>query len=215
MFAQLALLYKFIVSFIRLRAKDFKVTRIELEYTHNGTSKPKFTPRLPWDVCKRVLVPPRYDAVDEITTPFWNRESKYWGTYEFSYWADVTNVDKNELLNVPENVSNTRYTFSYQVDGIKYRYITKDPNVAWPPTKKRRFIMLISKVMLLDEDDNPVRDVTNTVKKYAGYYGDFHGVEEITIDDVILYDDYTKVRVTNALGITKTVDRYASILQLL
>jgi hypothetical protein len=65
-------------------------------------------------------------------------------------------------------------------------------------------------VVLVDEDDKPVRDITSKVKRYAGPRGDFEG-SEVRIRDLLFYDEdtlnksYPKIQITNALGMKKVI----------
>lgn len=218
MFHIIAQVYRFIMCYL-LQHRDFKVTRVEMEYTHDGDDIRGFIrPRVTCanGIRRRVTVPApeKWDSTCEMS-PFWTNESRYWSTYKYKYWVDVTDADKDEVMDTPPYVSDQLFVLSYEVDGKDYRCASRTMDTVWPPKKTRPFILLITKAVLLDEDDNPVKDVTNTIKKYAGYYGDFHGFDDITIQDIIMYDDYVKMKVTNILGQSKVVDRYSSVLRLL
>jgi len=67
--------------------------------------------------------------------------------------------------------------------------------------------------MLLDYNNKPVRDITSKVKNNAGPKSDFHG-EDVPIRDMLRYDrstlkdEFPKIKLTNAIGMTKTVSSY-------
>ena len=65
----------------------------------------------------------------------------------------------------------------------------------------------------LDYNNKPVRDITSKVRKYAGPKSDFHG-EDVPIRDMLRYDHvdlkerYPKIKLTNAIGMSKIVSSY-------
>ena len=62
----------------------------------------------------------------------------------------------------------------------------------------------------MDDDENPLEDITERVKTYAGPKNDFHG-QEIFIKDFLNQDEdelikkYPKVKLTNSLGMSKVL----------
>ena len=85
-------------------------------------------------------------------------------------------------------------------------------NHEWPPERKNGIIFNIPVVsaVLLDSDDKPVKDLLNKVRRYAGPRSDFHN-NEVKIHDMLYYDmetlknDFPKIKLKNALGMTKYV----------
>ena len=85
-------------------------------------------------------------------------------------------------------------------------------NHEWPPERKNVIIFNIPIVsaVLLDSDDKPVKDLLNKIRRYAGPRKDFHN-EKVKIKDMLFYDidtlenDFPKIKLKNALGMTKYV----------
>lgn len=143
---------------------------------------------------------------------FWLQEKiHYWDGGEDSFYTDVTNCDFSGT-EVPQNVTKTIFRVHYWYNNERYKYITYDPDFAWPPenTTDVAFNLPIISAILVDEDDKPMRDVTRKVKRYAGPKGDFHG-SDVKLSDLLFYDEdvlaekYPKIQITNALGVKKVV----------
>jgi|TARA_B110000008_G_C16821499_1_gene504873 hypothetical protein len=72
------------------------------------------------------------------------------------------------------------------------------------------FSIPLSRVYLVDDNENPLEDITERVKVYAGPKNDFHG-QEIYIKDFLNQDEdelitkYPKVKLTNSLGMSKVL----------
>ena len=142
---------------------------------------------------------------------FWYEERNEWDeetesvfkTLNFSNYKDTT---------IPENVTKTVVRVKYWYNNMMYKYLTYDMNHEWPPERKNGIIFNIPIVsaVLLDSDDKPVKDLLNKVRRYAGPRSDFHN-NEVKICDMLYYDmetlknDFPKIKLKNALGMTKYV----------
>lgn len=145
---------------------------------------------------------------------FWKSEERYWGEDSEKVWTDVTRTFK-KLGPTPEGVSNEIFRIKYVYDNKNFTCVTRNPLFMWPPMETRgaRFVMPITNAMLID-DNGPVRDVTKKIIRYMGPRKDFHG-EDVTVEDLFLYDDYTHIQVKNIMNQTNEFSRYASCLELL
>jgi len=145
---------------------------------------------------------------------FWDKESRTWGDHILEeYWVDVTNTPYYEET-IPENVHNIILRIDI-VWNKQYKFITTKVDVDWPVILSEgiSFNIPLTSAMLLDYNNKPVRDITSKVKKYAGPKSDFHG-EDVPIRDMLRYDrstlkdEFPKIKLTNAIGMTKTVSSY-------
>jgi len=126
----------------------------------------------------------------------------------------VTNTPYYEET-IPENVHNIILRIRYWYGNKQYKFITTKVDVDWPVILSEgiSFNIPLTSAMLLDYNNKPVRDITSKVKKYAGPKSDFHG-EDVPIRDMLRYDrstlkdEFPKIKLTNAIGMTKTVSSY-------
>lgn len=146
---------------------------------------------------------------------FWQSVERRWGEYGGWQYEDVTKYWKI-IGEPPTEVKNTILTLEYEHDGNEYEHVTKNLNIKWPPIESQgaQFRLPITQVMLMD-DNNPVRDVTDELKKKMGPRKDFHGDGDVLVEDLFSWDDYTDVMITNILRVQKTVSRKSSCLELL
>ena len=148
----------------------------------------------------------------DIHDEFWEKESKEWESGVESYFVDVSDTDIKSSDNIPDNVSKTINRVKYWYNDKLYKYITYDTKVTWPPkeTSGMTFNMPLISAHLIDQDDKPMKDVLNKIKRYAGPRGNFHG-QEVKISDMLYYDIetlkkfYPKIKLKNVLGLTKIV----------
>ena len=75
-----------------------------------------------------------------------------------------------------------------------------------------KFTLPISQAVLLDDDDNVIRDVTKKMKQYSGPHGDYHGMD-VPAKYLFMYDNYSKIQVTNVVNSVQTVSKVSSTLQ--
>jgi len=148
-----------------------------------------------------------YDIKDKL----WKDESKYWYPDTDEVYCDLTY--KNYFnTTIPENVKKTILRTKYWYNGKLYKLITENMKFCLPEDIKNGFSFSIplGEAWLVDHDDKPVRDITKKVKRYAGPKNDFHG-EKVRIRDMLYYTedtlrkDYPAIRLTNALGMSKSV----------
>ena len=144
---------------------------------------------------------------------FWKSEERYWDVEESRNWAIVTNRI-HEMGKTPDDVKNAVFTVKYFYGGKRYRMITKDSDFKWPPVEQEAtFRTPITSAVLLNKDV-PVHNVTKKLAKTMGPRKDFHG-HDVPVEDLFCFDDYTDICITNIMGITKTIDRKSSCLQIL
>jgi hypothetical protein len=146
---------------------------------------------------------------------FWDRESKSWtdGILD-QYWVDVTNIPFHEER-IPENVHHVILRIRYWYGNKQYKFITRRVDTEWPVPLNDgiTFNIPLTNAVLLDYNNKPVRDITSKVRKYSGPKSDFHG-EDVPIGDMLRYDlvvlkeDFPKIKLTNAIGMTKIVSSY-------
>ena len=116
---------------------------------------------------------------------------------------------------IPENVSRTILRIKYWYNNKQYKFITNDIEVVWPYAVRESmsFNIPLTSAVLLDFNNKPVRDITSKVKKYGGPKSDFHG-EDVSIHDFLRYDEdvlkeqLPKIKLSNALGMTKVVSTH-------
>lgn len=166
-----------------------------------------------WSIIRETL---EYDVIHdtkyEVEDAFWARESRDWGDRILSsYWVDCTDGGVRNTV-VPNCVSKTVYRVKYWYNNRVYTFITTDLHQEWPPTQgdSMTFSLPYVAAWLCDEDDKPVRNVTEKIRRIAGPHADFHG-QKVALRDVLYFDDdtlrevYPKLKITNALGQHKVV----------
>lgn len=187
MFFLLVRIYMFLKSLFTLR--DYTVTKAHLVY----------------------MSPPKKSST---WNRFWQLAERTWGEKEDWHYEDVTNIWK-KIGTPPEDVKNALLTLEYEHDGKDYECVTRNMNIEWPPSepKEAQFSLPITQVMMMN-NSVPVRDVTDEFKKKMGPRKDFHG-EDVPVEDLFDWDDYTDIMFTNALNVQRTVSRKISCLELL
>lgn len=144
---------------------------------------------------------------------FWKSEERYWDTIESRNWTVVTNRI-HDMGETPEGVKDQVFTVKYYHDGKKYRMVTRDPKFVWPPEEpEARFRAPIISAFLVNKD-KPARDVTKKLLRIMGPRRDFHG-QDVPVEDLFIFDDYTDITVKDIMGVTKTISRTSSCLQIL
>jgi hypothetical protein len=177
-------------------APDFKIISRELEYS---------------------IDPSIEYAVDE--GGFWHKESMDWKDEILdNYFVDVTEIPYYDEK-IPENVKKTTLRIKYWYGNKQYKFITNDIKSKWPVTFENTIsfnIPLVS-ATLLDVNNEPVRDITNKVRRYSGPKNDFHG-QNVPIKDMLYYEEetlkneYPKIKLVNAIGMSKTVSTYEDVI---
>ena len=146
---------------------------------------------------------------------FWEKESKTWQDGILTnYWVDVTDSQYYKEK-IPENVYRTILRIRYWYGNKQYKFITTKVDSDWPISMKEgiTFNIPLSSALLIDYNNKPVRDVTSKIRKYGGPRSDFHG-EDVPICDMLRYnhatlkDQFPKIKLTNAIVMTKVVSSY-------
>ena len=170
--------------------KNYTVTKAHLEY----------------------ISPPKKSAA---WNKFWKSEERDWIDKEEWQYADVSDTWET-ISPLPEEVKKVIMTLEYDYEGNRYECVTSNIDIEWPPSepKETQFSLPIIQAMMMD-DDIPVRDITEELKRKMGPRKDFHGEGEVLVEDLFEWDDYTDVMVTNILNFQKTVSRKSKCLELL
>ena len=146
---------------------------------------------------------------------FWRLQCGSWGENDDYQYTDVTNII-SRIGKPPECVKKPFLRIEYEYDGKEYEYVTSNTEIEWPPKEEEGavFSLPIVKAMLIDKDGSPVRDVTDDLKTMMGPRKDFHK-EDVPVEELFDWDDYTDVEIINALNVRKIVSKESSCLQLL
>lgn len=147
----------------------------------------------------------------EIKDLFWKSESRHWDCVLDSYYVNTT-FKKLRPEYIPECVKRITCRYKYWYNGKIYKLITNNPRFKIPDDipDTFKFVIPINDAHLLDVDDKPVRDITEKIKRYSGPLRDFHG-EKVPIRELLYYDEeilekeYPKIKMTNIVGMSKTV----------
>jgi hypothetical protein len=167
--------------------RDYQIISEELEYTIDYRKK--------------------YDIEDD----FWREESVDWDGVMHEFYVLATGKNFRHTI-IPQNVDNVILRIKYWYNGKIYKVITSDINFvpSEPKSNDVRFSIPLSRAWLLDQDDKPVRDITEKVRRYAGPRNDFHG-QDVKLVDFLYYtqktlkDEYPKLLLLNTLGMKKLV----------
>jgi hypothetical protein len=107
----------------------------------------------------------------------------------------------SKKLKPPTDSRDLTVDIEYYFNNKKYRYVTEDPYYNWPPIKPvdMSFKPTIKSVFTLDEDDKPVKDVTQIYKECSGPKGD----TPFPIHKVFPFDK--KLKVTDIFGMSNVI----------
>ena len=113
----------------------------------------------------------------------------------------------------------TTLRIKYWYGNKQYKFITNDIKSEWPVTFENtiNFNIPLMSATLLDVNNEPVRDITNKVRRYSGHKNDFHG-QNVPIKDMLYYEDdtlkneYPKIKLVNVIGMSKTVSTYEDVI---
>jgi hypothetical protein len=191
-FFQIVKIYMFLKNLLTLR--DYTIMRTTIDY----------------------MVDTDGDDGDEKLNPFWKKESKYWYGDDFEWCnAIVPGNDLSIIKPVPSFVKNIIVRKKYHYDGKEYTCITKDVDMKWPPAEPEPcFRLPIQSVILFDDKDKPVKDITLKIKKYMGPHGDFHGVEDVLMKELLYFTEYSSIKVVNILNSCKDLKPESNLLEL-
>jgi len=153
------------------RAKDYTIKGVSLFYRVN------------------------YFSVD--LSEFWAKEGKKWDVFPDVFAVDVK--DKT-FLPLPECVADPVLKILYVFNNKEYVYTTRDLDFKWPPEQitKMSFVLPIKNAVLLDEEDNPIKNITREFTQCAGPRYDYHGLP-VPLTDMI-EKPFSKIRVTNIMN---------------
>lgn len=148
------------------------------------------------------------DMKYEIDDPFWSDESRHWKELD-SLYSDVTGRPYRNTV-VPQNIHKLVLRVKYWYNGRVYKMITTDLNQPFPPLRDggMKFSIPLTGAWLCDEDEKPVRCITEKMRRCAGPKNDYHGCD-VRLRDVLFYDEdtlrevYPKLMLQNALGIKR------------
>jgi hypothetical protein len=141
---------------------------------------------------------------------FWEHESRGWDTSLHEYHTDVSEHSFRNTC-IPQNITKILLRTKYWYNNKNYKFITYNISEKVPKVDNISFSIPFSKAVLLDADDKPARDVTEKIRRYAGPKNDFHG-SDVLIKDMLYFtnetlkNEYPKIKVTNIMGLSKTID---------
>ena len=148
----------------------------------------------------------------QIEDDFWEEESKSWrdGILK-EFHSYVTGKSFRNTI-VPQNVKTLILRVKYYQNGKIYKAISNDINFKPGENEKSGmcFTIPLSSAWIVDQDDKPVRDITEKVRRYSGPRNDFHG-QSVSLQEFLYYtpetlkNEYPKIILTNALGMKKLV----------
>jgi hypothetical protein len=174
-----------------------------------------------YGIYKKIIVPNDYSIISEdleyyvtpgmkyeIEDAFWLDESQHWDKLDALY-TNVTGKPFRDTI-VPQNIHKIILRVKYWYNGRVYKMITKDLNAKFPPDASAGMVFSIplTGAWLCDEDDKPVRCVTEKIRRHAGPMNDYHG-HDVALRDLLFYDEdvltelYPKLMLQNALGIKR------------
>lgn len=194
LFFQLVKIYLFFKTL--LTPRDFSINKIDIDYTVDNSEEDDY----------------------EDMNDFWTKESRYWCGDDLEMCnAIVPGRDINTIKPVPKWVNDIVIRINYNYDGRNYKCITKDLDYAWPPkAPEPSFKIPLKSVILVDEDDKPVYDITKKIKKYIGPHMDFHGYgETVRMRELLYFTEFSKIKVTNVMNIHKTLTCESTLRELL
>jgi len=165
-----------------------------------------------------------HDMKYQIEDDFWLEESKDWedGILD-EYYTNVTGKKFRNTM-IPQNVCWTILRVKYYFNGKPYTAISNDINFKPGESENNamHFSIPLSSACIVDQDDKPVRDITEKVKRYSGPRNDFHG-QKVSLEHFLYYDKkylkerFPKIVLKNSLGMKKTLstlDDYTTDLQI-
>ena len=173
---------------------------------------------------KRFTIPGDYTIVSEeleysidhrmkyqIEDDFWQEESKSWDGSLKEFHSYVTGKSFRNTI-VPQNVKTLILRVKYYQNGKIYKAISN--NINFKPGESEEsdmcFTIPLSSAWIVDQDDKPIRDITEKVRRYSGPRNDVHG-ERVSLQEFLYYTpetlkkEYPKIMLTNALGVKKLI----------
>ena len=147
-----------------------------------------------------------------VEDDFWLEESKSWEDEVLDEYYTIVTGKKFRHTIVPQNVKYTILRVKYYFNGKRYVAISNDINFkpGQCEDSAMHFSIPLSSAWIVDQDDKPMRDITEKVKRYSGPRNDFHG-QKVSIEHFLYYDKDTlkdkfpKIVLSNTLGMKKTL----------
>lgn len=153
-----------------------------------------------------------HDMKYMIEDDFWLKESKDWEDGILNEYYTIITGKNYRATMIPQNVTNLTMRVKYYFNGHRYTAISNDMN--FKPGKNEdnsmHFSIPLSSVWLVDQDDKPMRNITEKVKRYSGPRNDFHG-EKVALERFLFYDrdvlrdKFPKIILSNTLGMKKVI----------
>ena len=165
-----------------------------------------------------------HDMKYQIEDDFWLAESKDWedGILD-EYYVNATGKNFRHTM-IPQNVKWTILRVRYYFNGKRYTAISNDLN--FKPGEGEdtamHFSIPLNNAWIVDQDDKPMRDITEKIKRYSGPRNDFHG-QKVPLEHFLYYDRdvlkdrFPKIVLTNTLGMKKllsTLNDFTTDLQI-
>lgn len=159
--------------------KDFSVDRVSIDYVADPVA----------DI----------DEIENLDIE-WIDQSYDWTVIDGRFYWDITKEYKargqkylQRIIDTrPANVTDFLYTIDYYYNDRKYRFVSRASRHWWPPPepsgKSMNFRMPIIEAWMCNENKKPQVNITNKLKKLAGWKGDFHNQEGVFVRDAIMYD---------------------------
>jgi hypothetical protein len=153
-----------------------------------------------------------HDMKYQIEDDFWLAESKDWedGILD-EYYVNATGKNFRHTM-VPQNVKWTILRVRYYFNGKRYTAISNDLN--FKPGEREdtamHFSIPLSSAWIVDQDDKPMRNITEKVKRYSGPRNNFHG-QKVSLEHFLYYDRdvledrFPKIILKNTLGMKKVL----------
>ena len=151
-----------------------------------------------------------------ISSDFWAKEEKFWGENSVSHYVDITRVDLSTSP-IPENVSNCVVCVKYYYNNRVYKFLNTGIEYSWPPRDSSNGIFLpITRAVLMNNEGEPVRDVSDKIRRYAGPRSNFYGETVpiqmmFTLDSETMEKEYPYLVISNALGEVKAYKTNQSV----
>jgi hypothetical protein len=165
-----------------------------------------------------------HDMKYQIEDEFWLNESKDWEDEVLDeYYVNATGKKFRHTM-VPQNIKWIILRVRYYFNGKQYTAISND--IDFKPgdneDQSMHFSVPFSSAWVVDNDDKPVRNITEKVKRYSGPRNDFHG-QKVSLEHFLYYDrdvlekQFPKIILKGTLGLQKivsTLDGFTTDLQI-
>ena len=152
-----------------------------------------------------------HDVEYETDDPFWENERSEIDP-DTEYYIAPLDMDA-KIPKPPDAVDEIIIRVKYWYKNKVYKYMTYNVDYEWPPKKTKRmsFHIPLVNAQLVDSRGEPVRDILEKIRRYAGPYSDFYG-ENVKISHMFYFDRnvlkhvFPKIKIKNCIGGVKVVD---------